>query len=97
MSPKMNILLFGNQGGDYHSNLRNKLHQKNNPVLTSFLERTNAALREEISQQPRLVRETMPQFSTLSDLVEWLNDPQVSNPAIESAICCVCQIACLIR
>lgn len=97
MSPKMNILLFGDQGGNYHLNLRDKLHQKNNPILTSFFERTNAALCEEVTRQPGLVRDAMPQFSTLLDLLESLDDPKASNPAIESAICCISQIACLIR
>lgn len=92
----MKILLFGDQGGDYHLNLRDKLHQKDNPILVSFLEKTTAALHEEVTQQPRLIRESVPQFSTLLDLLETLDVPALSNPAIESAICCICQIACLI-
>ena len=93
----MNIILFGDQATNYHSNLRGKIHQKDTPALTSFLEKANAALREEIAQQSGLIRKTIPDFSTLLDLVEWLDESNVSNPAIESAICTTCQIACLIR
>ena len=97
MSLKMNIFLFGDQAANYSSNLVGKLRQKDTPVLTSFLEKVNVALKEEISQQPGLVQKTIPNFSTLLDLVEWFGKSSVSNPAIESAICTICQIACLIR
>lgn len=93
----MNILLFGDQAIDYHNNLRLKLREKNNPVLSSFLDQANAALCEEVARQPRLVRDTIPSFSTLLDLVDWFDEVKTSNPAVESAICTTCQIACLIR
>ena len=97
MLPKMDIFLFGDQTANYTSNLVEKLRQKDIPLLTSFLEKVNVALREEISQQPGLVRKTIPSFSTLLDLVQWFNESDVSSPAIESAICTTCQVACLIR
>lgn len=93
----MNILLFGDQATDYHNNLRLKLREKRNPTLSAFFERANAALCEEVAQQPRLVRDTIPSFSTLLDLVDWFDEVKTSNPAVESAICTICQIACLIR
>ena len=93
----MNIFLFGDQTADYNSNLIGKISHKDVPVLTSFLEKANVALREEISQQPGLVQRTIPSFSTLLDLVQWFSESGVSSPAIESAICTTCQIACLIR
>ncbi|KAI4249496.1 MAG: hypothetical protein LQ352_005609, partial [Teloschistes flavicans] len=96
MSPNMNILLFGDQATDYHNNLRLKLREKRNPTLSAFFERANAALCEEVAQQPRLVRDTIPSFSTLLDLVDWFDEVKTSNPAVESAICTICQIACLI-
>ncbi|KAL8767433.1 MAG: hypothetical protein Q9194_005985 [Teloschistes cf. exilis] len=96
MSPNMNILLFGDQAIDYHNNLRLKLREKNSPVLSSFLDQANAALCEEVARQPRLVRDTIPSFSTLLDLVDWFDEVKTSNPAVESAICTTCQIACLI-
>ena len=97
MSPKMNIFLFGDQTTNYHNNLLEKLRQKDNPVLTSFLERVTAALRVEIAQQTGLVRRAIPDFVNLIDLVESFAESNVSNPIIESVICTTCQIACLIR
>ncbi|KAL9030755.1 MAG: hypothetical protein Q9196_001159 [Gyalolechia fulgens] len=97
MSLEMNILLFGDQTTDYHDNLRKKLHQKDNPVLSSFLEKTSAALREEVALQPRVVRDTIPSFFSLLELVNWFDESNVANPAVESAVCTTCQIACLIN
>ena len=97
MPPDMNILLFGDQATDYHNNLRNKLRERNNPILTSFLDQANAALCEEVARQPRLIRDTIPSFSTLLELVDWFDSAKTSNPAVESATCTICQIACLIR
>ncbi|KAI4231872.1 MAG: hypothetical protein LQ349_005331 [Xanthoria aureola] len=96
MPPDMNILLFGDQATDYHNNLRNKLRERNNPILTSFLDQANAALCEEVARQPRLIRDTIPSFSTLLELVDWFDSAKTSNPAVESATCTICQIACLI-
>ena len=97
MSPKMDILIFGDQATDFHNNLRAKLHQKGLPSLTSFLESATAALKDEVSHQPVLTRKALPDFSTLLDIVDWLDGSNISNPAIESAICTLSQVACLIR
>ena len=94
---EMNILLFGDQTSDFHPLLRKLLHKKGNPVLGSFLERANVALRDEITRQSSLTQEKMPQFTSISDLIERYQDSKTSNPAIESAIVCICQIACFIR
>ncbi|KAL9596553.1 MAG: hypothetical protein Q9219_005731 [cf. Caloplaca sp. 3 TL-2023] len=93
----MKILLFGDQATEYHHNLRSKLYQKDNPVLSSFLEKTNAALREEVALQPRLVRDTIPSFSTLLDLVDWYDETKVTNTAIESAMCTTLLAVTLVR
>ena len=97
MSPKMKILLFGDQATEYYSNLRGKLHQKHMPTLTSFLEKANVALKDEVAHESALTRKAIPDFSTLLDLVDCLAGSDVSNPAIESAVCTISQIACLIR
>ena len=97
MASQMNIFLFGDQASDYHDNLRSKIHQKSHPLLTSFLERTTIALRQEVAQQPHLIRNTIPSFTSLLELVDWFDDVEVSNPAMESALCCITQVACLLR
>lgn len=39
----------------------------------------------------------MPSFNNLLDILDWHEKTEVSNPAIDSAICCITQIACLLR
>ena len=97
MSHNMDILLFGDQAVDYHNNLRRKLHQKHMPALTSFLEGATAALKDEVAHQSALTRRSIADFSTLLDIVDWLDRSSVSHPAIESAVCTISQIACFIR
>ena len=97
MSPKMDILIFGDQSTDYHNNLRAKLHQKDLPTLAAFLESATVALKDEVSHQSVLTKKELPDFSTLLDIVDWLDGANISSPAIESAICTLSQVACLIR
>ncbi|KAI9880108.1 MAG: hypothetical protein M1830_005353 [Pleopsidium flavum] len=79
MATKMNVLLFGDQTSDCHAHLRRVLHQKENIILTSFLERVSVALRDEVSQQPRLVRERIPDFTNVTDLAERYHELESPN------------------
>ena len=94
---RMNVLLFGDQTSDCHPLLRKLLHKKGNPVLSSFLERANVALRDEITRLSSLLQEKMPQFTNIADLIERYQDHKSSSPAVESAVMCICQIASFIR
>ena len=96
MLPEIKVFLFGDQATNYHNNLRNKLHEGNSPLVSTFLDQANAALCEEIARQPRLVRDSIPPFSTVLDLLDCFDEARASNPAVESAVCTICQIACLI-
>lgn len=93
----MNVLLFGDQTSDCHSNLRKVLHQKGNVILTSFLEKVSVALRDEVSQQPRLVQARIPDFTSVTDLVERYHEMGSPNPILESSLMCICQLANFIR
>lgn len=93
----MRILLFGDQTGDYHIIFRQVLQIKENAVLTSFLEKAYCALRDEVAQQPRAVREHIQDFTSIADLVARYEDSNAAkNNAIESALACLSQISCFI-
>lgn len=93
----LDILLFGDQTGDYRSVFRQVLHIKDNTLLTSFFEKAYSALREEVAQQPRAVRDQLSGFTSITDLVARYSDSTdaKSNP-LESALTCISQIACFI-
>lgn len=93
----INLLLFGDQTGDYRSIFRQVLHIKENTLLTSFFEKAYSALRDEVAKQPRAVREQVSGFTSIADLVARYSDSTDarSNP-LESALTCISQIACFI-
>lgn len=97
MAPRMDVLLFGDQTSDCRFALRWALQQKKNVILTSFFERVGAALRHEVSRQPRLVRNRIPEFTSIKDLLERYDELQSANPILDSTLMCICQLASFIR
>ena len=93
----LHILIFGDQTGDYGKIFSQLMHIKENTVLTSFFEKAYSALRDEVSQQPRVVRDQIPGFSSIADLLARYSESTAarSNP-LESALTCISQIACFI-
>lgn len=97
MEDSVHILLFGDQTGDYRSIFRQVLHVKDNTFLTSFFEKAYSALRDEVAQQPRAVRDQIPGFTSITDLVARYSDStEAKSSPLESALTCVSQIACFI-
>ena len=97
MEDSLHIVLFGDQTGDCRSIFRQVLHIKDNTFLTSFFEKAYSALRDEVAQQPRAVRDQVSGFTSITDLVARYSDSTdaKSNP-LESALTCISQIACFI-
>lgn len=91
---KMPALFFGDQIADLNDSLR-RLHQsKEGTVLVqSFLETSASALRDEVGALPRVLRDRIPSFTSIFDLVERHVRSGVSNPALENALLCVCHLA----
>ena len=90
----MELYIFGDQTADCRQFLRKVLLRKGNVLLTSFLESAATALREEISQLSDVqYRSRFPSFSNVQELVERYYEEGKPNPAIESAIVCLSQLA----
>lgn len=92
----MRILLFGDQTGDYRSTLHQIVQVKGNVALVSFFEKAYSTLREEVAQQPRAVREKLPDFTSIADLVDRYAAQPGKNNAIESVLTYISQISCFI-
>ena len=92
------VVLFGDQIPDLPGAFRRINQRKDkNPLLGSFLDKVKAALREEVGRQPRSVREDVPAFTTVFDLIERYHRLRVPNPALTSALLCVAQLATFIE
>ncbi len=91
---KMELYIFGDQTADCRQFLRKILLRKGSVLLTSFLESAANALREEIARLPYVqYRQCFPGFSNVQELVERYYEEGKPNPAIESAIVCLSQLA----
>ena len=94
----MQIILFGDQIADLRVALRRINQRKGNSVLLwSFLEKLNAALREEVGEQPQWIKDQIPEFTTVFELAERYYETDVPNPMIAGALLCACQLATLIK
>ena len=90
----MPVVLFGDQIADLNDSLRRVHQSKDGTVLVqSFLESSASALREEVGALPRVLRDRIPAFTSIFDLVERHVRSGVPNPALENALLCVCHLA----
>lgn len=89
----MDIFAFGDQTVDSHTFLAQALLRKENPFLTTFLQRTQVALRDEIQRLPRYRRDQIPQFSTIHELSRRYYASEARDPALDSTLLCISQLA----
>lgn len=89
----MNILIFGDQTADQFPLLRKITARKDNALLSTFIERSAHALRDEVKRLPRSQREAIPPFLTMTHLVEVYYENGVKVPQLESAMTTFSQLA----
>ena len=87
-----NVFLFGDQTAEQYPLAHKVVLRKQNAVLRSFVERVSVALREETRALPRPQRETIPDFLTVSDLIEAYYQKGSKVPMLESALVTFAQI-----
>ncbi|KAK4122076.1 ketoacyl-synt-domain-containing protein [Parathielavia appendiculata] len=69
MESNLKLYLFGDQTFDIQPHLRDLLGKRHNPIVQSFLVKAYDAVRAEIYQVPRPLRDDMPRFTCLEDLI----------------------------
>ena len=94
MADEMKMFFFGGNASDDYAFLQSQLSRgRTNPILSSFFEQVNLALRQEIYRLSPLDRELIPAFSTIEELVERASCVQAGNLAISSALLCISELA----
>jgi Starter unit:ACP transacylase in aflatoxin biosynthesis len=88
----MNVFIFGDQTADQVPLLRKIVAKKDNSLLSTFLERSSIALREEIQRLPKTQRDSYPDFLTISQLVELYHEKGTKVPALESVLVTTAQL-----
>ena len=69
MADQMKLFLFGDQTFDIQLHLQNLMRYRSNPVVEDFLVKAYNSIRQEIYQLPREVRDDLPRFTCLDDLL----------------------------
>jgi hypothetical protein len=89
----MNILIFGDQTADQYPLLRKACLRKENAILQTFLDRVGVALRDEVQRLPRSQRDSIPDFLTVSHLVDAYYENGLKIPHLESCFVTIAQLA----
>lgn len=89
----MNTFVLGDQTASQVVFLRKLVTRKDNTLLTSFLERSAIALREEVRKLSKSQRDVIPNFLTLNHLTEIYAEKGIKVPQLESALLTVAQLA----
>lgn len=97
MKTQGRLYLFGDQTNDFVPGLRQLLRIKDSALLSSFLEKTHIALRQEITQHRREIQELLPRFSRVVDLLAAYSTDLDSTPILASTLTAIYQLGSFIR
>ncbi|CAK1365906.1 Conidial yellow pigment biosynthesis polyketide synthase [Cercospora beticola] len=87
-----NVLLFGDQTAEQYPLLHKVTLHRDNVLVSNFVQRCALALREETRALPRSQRNSMPDFLTLTSLVEAYYQKGEKVPMLESALVTIAQL-----
>ena len=96
MTGHLELYLFGDQTYDVQPYLRDLLLNKGNPILDDFLVRAYDVIRAEIHTLPSEVRDELPRFTCLDDII--LRKPGGTRCVpLDMAVTCMYQLGVFIR
>ncbi len=96
MSDHMKLYLFGDQTHDIQPDLKDLLRYRHNPVLEDFLVKAYDTIRKDIYKLPNEIREELPRFTCLDDLVLRKQGGKRCIP-LDMAVTCMYQLGVFIR
>ena len=90
------IFIFEDLTLPFEEDLRQLLHAKDNPSLSSFFDQVCFVLREDFAKLPSRQQSLLPRFATLVDLLSRWKDSEGA-PALKFALTCLYQVGQFIR
>ncbi|KAI9717250.1 MAG: Type I Iterative PKS [Chrysothrix sp. TS-e1954] len=87
------ILLFGDQTADQYPLLKRLALRKETSILVAFFEHVAVALRAETQRLPKQRRIAIPDFLSVSDLLERYHSQQCKSEEIDSSLVTLAQLA----
>ena len=97
MADAFNILLFGDGSSDFREPLQKLCERQKGVIFLHFIDRLNEVLRDEARRQPRHVRQQIPSFTDVFDLVKKYQDAASRNQILDTTLACICQLGSVIR
>ncbi len=97
MAGAFEVLLFGDETGDFREPLDKLCERRKGVVFLHFIQRLHETLRDEVHKQPRQVQQQIPPFTNVPDLVKRYTESGSRNPILESTLTCICQLASVMR
>lgn len=96
MASELKLYLFGDQTYDIQPQLRDLIRYRHNPVLEDFLVKAYDAIRTEIYNLPCKVRDDLPRFTCVDDIISRKPGGQRCVP-LDMAVTCMYQLGTFIR
>ena len=96
MVDHLSLYLFGDQTYDVQPSFKDLIQYRHNPVLEDFLAKAYDAIRTEIFDLPSEVRNSLPRFTCLDDIILRKPGGKRCLP-LDMAVTCMFQLAAFIR
>ncbi|KAI9691654.1 MAG: Type I Iterative PKS [Bathelium mastoideum] len=90
MAGVFEVLLFGDETGDSREFLQKLCQHQRGVVFQHFILKVDGVLRDEVRRQPRAVKQRIPPFTDLLDLLKRYQDSAFRNPILETTLACIC-------
>lgn len=93
----LKLVMFGDLTFDLTHRWKDLFHIRNNAAVEDFLTKAYIAIRNEIYKLPVDVRNDLPRFTCLNDLILSNKAGSRRVPALDTAVACMYQLATFIR
>lgn len=89
----MDVLVFGDQTADHLPALKKICQIRSNGSLSTFLDLSSVAIRDEVERLPSASRREIPDFLTVADLVDAYYQLGIKIASLESCLVTLTQLA----
>lgn len=96
MADQLKLYLFGDQTYDVQPELKDLMRSRTNPVLENFIAKAYNAIRTELYELPYEIREGLPRFTCLDDLILRRQGGKRCIP-LDMAVTCMYQLGIFIQ
>ena len=97
MTSEFQLLLFGDETGDFRGPLQELCENRHGILFSRFIDDLNILLHDEIYRQRRHVKEQIPHFRDVRDLVRNYQDSDCQIQVLKTPLLCIFQLGNVIR